>query len=376
MLLPRELKEELEFKNLSEFATKSQLSRGRRRKQADCPVRTMFERDTGRILYSMPFRRLRQKTQVFFNPRNDHICTRMEHVLYVMYLSETIGKALSLNQDLIQAISLGHDLGHAPFGHAGEKYLNQIISEQGEEFIFQHELHSLRTIDLLTEHKGQPGLNLSFEVRDGIASHCGEKIDEFILIPWRDKREEDLISGAKAHLPPATLEGCVVRMVDRIAYVGRDIEDAYRAGLMSFSDLPEEIKKELGNSNSAIVNSLVLDLISHSATEDKIEISKAKGESLQELIEINYKNIYNSAPILSYERMAENVIRGLFSAFYQDRENELKFTSEADLALANFRDFVRRHPEPEASRIRKICDYIAGMTDHYASKTFNAIYQI
>ncbi|HHU07030.1 MAG TPA: HD domain-containing protein [Clostridiaceae bacterium] len=374
--MPRELKEEIELKHLSPYATKSRLSRGRRRRQDDCPVRTMFERDTGRIIYSMPFRRLRQKTQVFFNPRNDHICTRMEHVIYVMYLSMTIGKALNLNQDLIQAISLGHDLGHAPFGHAGEDSLNKTIKEQGGRFRFQHELHSLRTVDLLAEHKSQPGLNLSFEVRDGIASHCGESISEYKLEPWRDKTEAELILGAEEHRPPATLEGCVVRIVDRIAYVGRDIEDAYRAGLMSFSDIPLHIRAELGDSNSAIVNTLVLDLLSNSYDQDAIVLSEARGEALRELIEENYARIYKADQIIAYENMVENVIKGLFKAFLAAAQGQFSTSPEGELALENFHNFLKRHPEKDASPIRKVTDYIAGMTDHYATTTFNSIYQI
>ena len=373
--LPRLLKEQTELQHLSPYATASAHSRGRRREEQDCPVRTMFERDTGRILYSMPFRRLREKTQVFFNPRNDHICTRMEHVLYVMSLAETIGKALNLNQDLIRSISLGHDLGHAPFGHAGEDALNRIIGEVQGGFAFQHELHSLRTVDILAEHKAGCGLNLSFEVRDGIASHCGEKIDEFVLTPWRDKQEEDLISGAKKHLMPATLEGCVVRIADRIAYVGRDIEDAFRAGLMSFDDIPRAIQNELGSSNSDIVNTLVLDVISHSYGQDAIIMSRAKGEALQELIQENYQRIYLSEPIMIYEEMVNTIIRGLMVAYLRAGEGVFFNSADGELVLKNFNDYMQRHPEPEASALRKIVDYIAGMTDHYANSTFKAIYQ-
>lgn len=373
--LPRLLKEQTELQHLSPYATASAHSRGRRREEQDCPVRTMFERDTGRILYSMPFRRLREKTQVFFNPRNDHICTRMEHVLYVMYLAETIGKALNLNQDLIRSISLGHDLGHAPFGHAGEDALNRIIGEVQGGFAFQHELHSLRTVDILAEHKAGCGLNLSFKVRDGIASHCGEKIDEFVLTPWRDKQEEDLISGAKKHLMPATLEGCVVRIADRIAYVGRDIEDAFRAGLMSFDDIPRAIQNELGSSNSDIVNTLVLDVISHSYGQDAIIMSRAKGEALQELIQENYQRIYLSEPIMIYEEMVNTIIRGLMVAYLRAGEGVFFNSADGELVLKNFNDYMQRHPEPEASALRKIVDYIAGMTDHYANSTFKAIYQ-
>ncbi len=171
----REAKEDQESTFLSPFASRAAQSKGRLRPEEPCQVRTAYERDVGRILYSLPFRRLRHKTQVFFDPQNDHVCTRMEHVLYVSYLAETIGKALGLNTDLIRAIALGHDLGHAPFGHAGETTLNQLIRAQDDGLTFSHEQHGLRVVDLLSEHKEKAGLNLTFEVRDGIASHCGER---------------------------------------------------------------------------------------------------------------------------------------------------------------------------------------------------------
>lgn len=184
----REQKERLENDLLSPFASKASESRGRIREEEECDVRTVYERDMGRILYSLPFRRLRHKTQVFFDPQNDHVCTRMEHVLYVSYLAEAIGRALGLNTDLIRAIALGHDLGHAPFGHAGEAALDRLIRSLGNNQGFSHERHGLRVVDILSEHKGRYGLNLTFEVRDGIASHCGERYDEFVLEPLAAKK--------------------------------------------------------------------------------------------------------------------------------------------------------------------------------------------
>ena len=181
----RARKEQFEEKALVKTAQLSKNSRGRVTPEAECDVRTVYERDVGRILYSLPFRRLRHKTQVFFNPQNDHICTRMEHVMYVAYLAETIGRALFLNTDLIRAIAYGHDLGHPPFGHAGERVINEIVREGDGDFVFQHEAHSLRVVTRLADHNGKAGLNLTYEVLDGIASHCGEIYSEFSLVPNR-----------------------------------------------------------------------------------------------------------------------------------------------------------------------------------------------
>ena len=187
-VIPRKLKQQRELDYLSKYATASIKTRGRQRQEMDCRIRNPFERDVGRILYSVDFRRLRQKTQVFFNPRNDHICTRMEHVLYVKYIASTIGKALNLNVDLIEAIALGHDIGHTPFGHTGERELQACLEKYNADFSFQHEIHSLRVVDILAQRKpNQNGLNLTFEVRDGIVSHCGEKYNEYELRPNREK---------------------------------------------------------------------------------------------------------------------------------------------------------------------------------------------
>ena len=174
---------------------------------------------------------------------------------------------------------------------------------------------------------------------------------------------------------PASLEGCVVRIADRIAYVGRDIEDAFRAGLMSFDDIPRAIQNELGSSNSDIVNTLVLDVISHSYGQDAIIMSRAKGEALQELIQENYQRIYLSEPIMIYEEMVNTIIRGLMVAYLRAGEGVFFNSADGELVLKNFNDYMQRHPEPEASALRKIVDYIAGMTDHYANSTFKAIYQ-
>ncbi|NLJ70324.1 MAG: HD domain-containing protein [Clostridiaceae bacterium] len=378
-MIPRKLKQQRELAHLSKYATASLNTRGRQRQEADCRIRSPFERDVGRILYSVDFRRLRQKTQVFFNPRNDHICTRMEHVLYVKYIASTIGKALNLNVDLIEAIALGHDIGHTPFGHTGEKELQACLDKYNADFSFQHELHSLRVVDVLAQRKpNQNGLNLTFEVRDGIVSHCGEKYNEYELKPNREKTESELIPGAQKHKPPATLEGCVVRMADKVAYVGRDIEDGARAGLMSFNALPVAIKTELGTTNGEIINTLVEDIIEHSYGHDAVIMSQAKGQAMEELLNNNMRYIYRSDRIQRYDFTVRNIVRGLFEIFleYAHKPDQLAKESEYNMMFRNFKEYLEKHPEPKAEIIRKVTDYIAGMTDHFAQTCFNQIFQI
>lgn len=373
----REIKEEEEARVLSPYAQLSSRSRGRLKKEKPCEIRSCYERDIGRILYSREFRRLRQKTQVFFNPRNDHICTRMEHVLYVSYIAKTIGSALGLNTQLIEAIALGHDLGHAPFGHSGERELNQCLISHHYDRRFKHEAQSLRVVDILAGRNGKnQGLNLSFEVRDGIVSHCGEKYRENELIPLRRKSEAELQHSAETHLLPATLEGCVVRMADKIAYVGRDIEDAARSGLMSFEDLPRAIRSELGRNNGEIVNSLVLDIVRSSRNKDAICLSSERAESMEALLNQNVSLIYQSAKIKRYEMLAKNMIQGLFEAYLQALEDPEKLARSQEEPLRHFAAYLEAYPDAEAGPEVKICDYIAGMSDHFATQSFNLLYQI
>ena len=369
----REAKEDLELNFLSPFASRAAQSQGRLRQEEPCQVRTAYERDVGRILYSLPFRRLRHKTQVFFDPQNDHVCTRMEHVLYVSYLAETIGKALGLNSDLIRAIALGHDLGHAPFGHAGETTLNQLIQAQDQGLTFSHEQHGLRVVDLLSEHKGRAGLNLTFEVRDGIASHCGERYDEFELAPSKGKQEEDLIPGALRHDMPATLEGCLVRLADRMAYVGRDIEDATRSGLLYFDELPWDLRAILGHNNSEIVDTLVKDVIDQSLGQEAIIMSQPIGKALQKLIEINYEKIYLAPRVRRYEIQVGNTLEALFEYYLNLARRDQPDTSPPAQAFAAY---VKRHPDKEADPVRIVTDYIAGMTDVLAARRLKSSFGV
>ncbi len=372
---PRILKEEQE-KLLSPFAAHSAQSAGRRLPDAPCDVRTVYERDVGRIIFSMDFRRLRHKTQVFFDPQNDHICTRMEHVIYVNYIANTIGRALGLNADLIQAIALGHDLGHAPFGHSGEKMLDDRLKSISPALFFQHEIHSLRVVDELSIRPNRGcGLNLTFEVRDGIACHCGESYSETRLVPNRIKTEGDLMNSAVLHGTPATLEGCVVRMADKIAYVGRDIEDGVRAGIMEFDDVPEAIQSALGRSNGEIINTLVTDIIANSRGRDAIILGQACGESMEELLRENVARIYRSDKIKRYEKMAQNVIEGLFDALLHALADPEKLAASDNRVFRSFHKYLLERNQPDDSPdSQKVVDYIAGMTDSYASKCFEDIY--
>ena len=373
-MMPRILKEEQE-QHLSPFAMRSINSLGRQVDEEKCTVRTDYERDTGRIIFSMDFRRMRHKTQVFFDPQNDHICTRMEHVIYVNYIANTIGRALGLNADLLQAIALGHDLGHAPFGHTGERTLDACLKHIDKSLYFQHEQHSLRVVDHLAVKPDQIGLNLTFEVRDGISSHCGETYGEYVLIPDRAKKPEHLSASARTHAQPATLEGCVVRLADKIAYVGRDIEDAVRAGIMEFEDLPEAIQSSLGRTNGQIINTLVTDIIASSYGKNAIMLSSERGESMEDLLRENVARIYLSDKIKRYEKMAANVVEGLFEALLPLTEDPERLKASDHRVLKSFYQYQLERQYPDAvTGVQRVVDYIAGMTDTFANKCFEDLY--
>jgi dGTPase len=378
-IYPRIIRERQE-ENLSPFAIQSRHSLGRMVPVEKCHVRTEFERDTGKILYSLEFRRLRHKTQVFFNPKNDHICTRMEHVLYVNYISNTIARSLNLNPDLVNAISLGHDLGHPPFGHSGERMLDECIKRVDRSAGFEHERHSLRVVDRLAvrkEHPGKFGYNLTFEVRDGIASHCGESYDEILLIPERSKEPADLELPANVRRMPATLEGCVVRFADKIAYVGRDIEDAVRAGIMEFEDIPHSIQSELGSTNGEIINTLVTDIVANSIGQDRIALSSEKGEAMKSLLLDNVSRIYRSNKIRAYEEMARLTVEGLFEALMAAVSDPEKMRASSVKVFRMFSDYIaERHYAKEEADVRKVVDFIAGMSDSFAQKCYEEIFWI
>jgi len=374
-------KREQQEENLSPFAARSRNSLGRIVDEPKCPIRTDFERDGNRILYSMEFRRLRHKTQVFFNAKNDHICTRMEHVLNVSSIATTIARTLNLNQDLTNAIALGHDLGHAPFGHSGEKVLDRCLKKINPSFSFQHELHSLRVVDRLATRISREkvnekcGLNLTFEVRDGIACHCGENYDEYELERDTTKNMASLANMKNRSDKPYTLEACIVRLVDKIAYVGRDIEDALRVKLIDMNDIPLDIRNTLGHTNGEIINTLVIDIIENSFGRDCIRMSREKGEALASLIKENVRLIYQSEKIKRYEKTAENVIEGLFYDLL-DKMRDFEELKNSDLNIyRKFYNFVvdKDYDETEPDE-QKVVDFIAGMTDGFAIKCFDEIY--
>ncbi len=369
-------------KTLGTYAQKSKDSRGRIEAEPDCNIRSCYERDMGRIIYSQAFRRLKHKTQVFFNPANDHICSRLEHVIYVDYIACTIGSALNLNTDLIRAIALGHDVGHTPFGHSGERVLNKKLKEVNDKLYFEHESNGLRVLDVLEEHGSSHGLNLTFEVRDGIICHCGEHYDEQVLIPCRDKTVSDLDYRIpkKIRKTPATLEGCVVRFADKIAYVGRDIEDALRTGVIESEFNLSSEYSELGGSNSGIINYLVEDIVENSYDKDEIRMSDKALHSLEKVLNENVKKIYRANKVVVYEKYCDLMLESLFDSFYEAVRNIDKARQSNNEVIRQFASFVDSHPEkdkPESEMPLPIyvTDYIAGMTDQYAVKCFNELFK-
>jgi dGTPase len=322
---------------LSPHAVKSRLSKGRERHEEPCPVRTAFQRDRDRIIHSKSFRRLKHKTQVFIAPPGDHYVTRLTHTLEVSQIARTIARALNLNEDLTEAIAMGHDLGHTPFGHVGEDVLDELYEEG-----FRHNEQSLRVVDLL-EKDGQ-GLNLTWEVRDGIKSHSKSGV-AVLGKDW----------GAVG-----TLEGEVVKISDTIGWINHDIGDAIRAGILSEGDLPSEASRVLGKSHSQRINSMVSDIIEQSwdvRVCDIIEERPAIKMSPEVLAAANilrdflFERVYNPNSIREETEKAREVVRSLYRYF---NKHEDKMPQEYRL----LRDTTER----------RVVDYIAGMTDQYAMK--------
>lgn len=324
----REIMEEKERNELSPYATLACRSRGRAREETPCDVRTAFQRDRDRILHCKAFRRLKDKTQVFLTPEGDHYRTRLTHTLEVSQIARTVAKALQLNVDLVEAIALGHDLGHTPFGHAGEKVLNQ-LSPDG----FRHNRQSLRVVELL--EKDGKGLNLTWEVRDGILHHQ--------------------TSGT-----PSTPEGQIVRICDKIAYIHHDMDDAERAGIITEADIPQDIREVLGPTTRARLNTLIHDLISSSCEKDHISQSDEIAAYMNRLRSLMFEDVYTN---------------------YAAKKEEAKVV----LLFGVLYDYYRNNPEQLPEKYRRmadegetidtvICDYISGMTDQYCIRTFENIY--
>jgi dGTPase len=368
-------KEILDFEdnNLFPYATKN--SQAKRKREILHPYRGPYSRDRDHILYSGSFRRYIGKTQVIYFAANfdEQLSNRNIHTLQVSQIARTIGKALKLNLDLIEAIALGHDLGHAPFGHDGEEILQEIC-RQRKIGLFFHNIHSLRIVDKLAD--SCKGMNLTFQVRDGILSHDGE-INEKYLKPNRDKTEDDLINycnkksqGEKAQIMPATLEGCVVRMSDAISFVGQDFEDAIRIGILKRDELPEGVKKELGKRNTDIINSLVTDIIVNSHNHDEIIYSNNIAERVFELKQFNFKRIYRNPKLKVKKTKLRIAFRYLFDKFF----NDLKKDKEDSLI---FKEWILNRGENRGANYlnnylpeQVVIDYIASMTDRYFYNTY------
>lgn len=371
---PRLRLERLDRDTLCDQAALSSDARYAQRVHATEPddVRPAFHRDTTRILHSRAFRRLRHKTQVFISPVNDHLCTRMEHCLHVASVATTIAQVLRLNVDLVNAIAIGHDLGHAPFGHTGERCLASLAHEHGIDF--SHELHSLRIIDEIeSPYVDHPGLNLTFAVRDGIACHYGEGFEQ-TLAPDRTKSPDALLNMQRGRATPATLEGCVVRWADKIAYMGRDLEDALALGIIRIDEVPADATRVLGASNATIISRLVRELIRHGIDDDRLSVSDEAHQALETLYRFSFERIYLSEVARRSDAQIERAMRVLFDALLDELDHGAGDSArlrEREPYLDVFADFletcVRRDRATPHARI--VVDFIAGMTDAFFTKT-------
>ena len=289
----------------------------RREPEPDSPVRTPFQRDRDRIAHSKAFRRLKHKTQVFIAPEGDHYRTRLTHTLETCFIARTVARALALNEDLTEAIGLGHDLGHPPFGHIGEEALDRALRERGDEEGFRHNLHSLRVVDEL-ERDGE-GLNLTEPVRDGILNHTGPN-------------------------KPATLEGRVVRLVDRVAYINHDIDDAVRAGILAEADLPAAEIELLGPTGSARIDTLVRDIVASSRESGDVSQSDEIGGAMLRLRKFMFDRVYLGPEARGEHDRVHRTLRALFDYYLEEGDDQ-----------------------------QEVVDYIAGMTDRYAIATFRRV---
>ena len=349
-------------RNLSKYANLSN-SAIRLKEEKRTDIRPNYYRDIDRIIYSLSFLRYQNKTQVFAFPGNDHISHRMIHVQFVSKIARTIGRSLNLNEDLIEAIALGHDIGHTPLGHSGEAMLNKISRRELGEY-FAHNVQSVR--NLMYIEKNGEGLNLSIQVLDGIFCHNGEILKP-IYKPMNKTKEEflDMYNKAYKNLSETkkysamTLEGCVVRISDIIAYVGRDIEDAIRLGKIKKEDLPKNVTDVLGTTNAEIINNIVLDIVHESMNKPYIKMSDKVYRALLDLKKFNTENIYMKSMTLKDYAYYENGMKKLFEKYLKDIEENNK---DSAINKTFLKDMHKTYLE-ETSDKRKVIDFIAGMTD-------------
>lgn len=324
-------REKLEHNMFFEYATFADSSLGRKKEEEKCNLRTDFQRDRDRIIHSKSFRRLKHKTQVFISPEGDHFRTRLTHTLEVSQIGRTIARALRLNEDLVEAIALGHDLGHTPFGHSGEAVLNELKSTG-----FIHGEQSLKVVDFLERSDKRIGLNLTEEVRDGILNHSG---------------------SGKAK----TLEGKIIKFADRIAYINHDIDDAIRAGIISEASLPKELIKVLGNTSSQRINKMINALVENSYRKPIVEMEEEVYQATMELRQYMFKNVYMDPVVKSEEIKIKRLLTELYNFYMED----LSRIPENHLSLYD----DRNHSDEDI-----VSDYIAGMTDTYAKKQLKNIF--
>ena len=327
----RESIEKREYETLSPLACKAAESRGRVYDEEKCEYRTDFQRDRDRIVHSKAFRRLIHKTQVFLAPEGDHYRTRLTHTLEVSQISRTVARILAYNEDLTEAIALGHDLGHTPFGHVGEKVLNNIHPGG-----FVHNVQSLRTVDIIEDTPKRRGLNLTYEVRNGILNHRGP-------------------------VKPVTLEGQIVKICDRIAYVNHDIDDAIRSGVITFEDLPEREIEIIGSTHSERINNLIVDLCRNSEGKDSISLSPLFADSLDRLRAFLFENVYNSQDVRGVSDLdkVERIISSLYR-YYLEHSDEIP-------------GIYKKIEEEEGTEIA-VKDLISGMTDRYALNLYDKLF--
>ena len=331
MMNNRETIEKREYEILSPLACKAADSKGRACEEEKCEYRTDFQRDRDRIVHSKAFRRLIHKTQVFLAHEGDHYRTRLTHTLEVSQIARTVARILTYNEDLTEAIALGHDLGHTPFGHVGEKVLNNIHPGG-----FEHNVQSLRTVDVIEDTPRRRGLNLTYEVRDGILNHRGP-------------------------VTPMTLEGQIVKICDRIAYVNHDIDDAIRSGVITYEDLPEREIEIIGSTHSERINNLIVDLCRNSEGREIISLSPVFADSLNRLRSYLFENVYNSTEVRGVSDLdkVERIISSLYR-YYLDHSDEIPG--------------VYKQIEEEEGTETAVKDLISGMTDRYALNLYDKLF--
>lgn len=329
MMNIRENMEQRELELLNPYAAHSLYSKGRERQEEECDVRTVYQRDRDRILHSKAFRRLKDKTQVFLAPQGAHYRNRLTHTLEVSQIARTIAKALRLNEDLVEAIALGHDLGHTPFGHAGERALDQVNPEG-----FAHYKQSVRVAQVL--EKNGEGLNLTWEVRDGILNH-------------------------RTVGRPSTMEGQVVRFSDKIAYIHHDMDDAQRAGIITEDDIPITLRMLLGYTTRERLNTFVHDIIENSMDSDTIRMSAEIEDAMMDLRTMMFRNVYENSAAKREERKAIKMLSELYEYYIEHPE----------AMSTEYRELIQYRGEKKE---QVVCDYLSGMTDQYSMEKFREIY--